>query len=133
MVFCHCEPWFLQFMTTFHNLLLKEKPVELQGWLSPFWKLEMSLMYVYVSMHGLLYLRKRNYLETQKSVIFGLQPCHFDHKTCRGSLNFILMTMAHALSQNTEINYSFSMEIRSVSSKPFALLKNQTPQITRLF
>ena len=114
-------------------LLLKEKPVELQGWLSPFWKLEMSLMYVYVSMHGLLYLRKRNYLETQKSVIFGLQPCHFDHKTCRGSLNFILMTMAHALSQNTEINYSFSMEIRSVSSKPFALLKNQTPQITRLF
>ena len=114
-------------------LLLKEKPVELQGWLSPFWKLEMSLMYVYVSMHGLLYLRKRNYLETQKSVIFGLQPCHFDQKTCRGSLNFILMTMAHALSQNTEINYSFSMEIRSVSSKPFALLKNQTPQITRLF
>ena len=114
-------------------LLLKEKPVELQGWLSPFWKLEMSLMYVYVSMHGLLYLRKRNYLETQKSVIFGLQPCHFDHKTCRGSLNFILMTMAHALSQNTEINYSFPMEIRSVSSKPFALLKNQTPQITRLF
>ena len=114
-------------------LLLKEKPVELQGWWSPFWKLEMSLMYVYVSMHGLLYLRKRNYLETQKSVIFGLQPCHFDHKTCRGSLNFILMTMAHALSQNTEINYSFSMEIRSVSSKPFALLKNQTPQITRLF
>lgn len=84
-------------------------------------------------MHGLLYLRKRNYLETQKSVIFGLQPCHFDQKTCRGSLNFILMTMAHALSQNTEINYSFSMEIRSVSSKPFALLKNQTPQITRLF
>lgn len=84
-------------------------------------------------MHGLLYLRKRNYLETQKSVIFGLQLCHFDHKTCRGSLNFILMTMAHALSQNTEINYSFSMEIRSVSSKPFALLKNQTPQITRLF
>ena len=114
-------------------LLLKEKPVELQGWLSPFWKLEMSLMYVYVSMHGLLYLRKINYLETQKSVIFGLQPCHFDQKTCRGSLNFILMTMAHALSQNTEINYSFSMEIRSVSSKPFALLKNQTPQITRLF
>ena len=114
-------------------LLLKEKPVELQGWWSPFWKLEMSLMYVYVSMHGLLYLRKRNYLETQKSVIFGLQPCHFDQKTCRGSLNFILMTMAHALSQNTEINYSFSMEIRSVSSKPFALLKNQTPQITRLF
>ena len=114
-------------------LLLKEKPVELQGWLSPFWKLEMSLMYVYVSMHGLLYLRKRNYLETQKSVIFRLQPCHFDQKTCRGSLNFILMTMAHALSQNTEINYSFSMEIRSVSSKPFALLKNQTPQITRLF
>ena len=114
-------------------LLLKEKPVELQGWLNPFWKLEMSLMYVYVSMHGLLYLRKRNYLETQKSVIFGLQPCHFDQKTCRGSLNFILMTMAHALSQNTEINYSFSMEIRSVSSKPFALLKNQTPQITRLF
>ena len=114
-------------------LLLKEKLVELQGWWSPFWKLEMSLMYVYVSMHGLLYLRKRNYLETQKSVIFGLQPCHFDQKTCTGSLNFILMTMAHALSQNTEINYSFSMEIRSVSSKPFALLKNQTPQITRLF
>lgn len=93
----------------------------------------MSLMYVYVSMHGLLYLRKRNYLEPQKSVIFGLQPCHFDHETCRGSLNFVLMTMAHALSQNTEINYSFPMEIRSVSSKPFALLKNQTPQITRFF
>ena len=133
MVFCHCEPWFLQFMTTFHNFALKGETSWATRVIKPILKTRNVLMYVYVSMHGLLYLRKRNYLETQKSVIFGLQPCHFDQKTCRGSLNFILMTMAHALSQNTEINYSFSMEIRSVSSKPFALLKNQTPQITRLF
>ena len=33
-------------MTTFRNLLLKQKPVELQGRLSPSGKIEMTMMYI---------------------------------------------------------------------------------------
>ena len=55
-------------MTTSTILLLKQKLVELEGWLHPFWKLEMSMMYI-----GPLYFHRyitALILEPQKSMIF---------------------------------------------------------------
>ena len=40
---------FSHFMTTFHNFTLKMETVQLKGWLSPFWDLEMydTCMHLY--------------------------------------------------------------------------------------
>ena len=71
---------FLHFMANFPNFVLKTRPRWVTGWLNPFRKLKMSIMYACMVFFLLTY---STYLELQKPLVFKLQLCPINHQTCR--------------------------------------------------
>ena len=106
--------YFYIFWLTSTTALLKENLLELQGWLSPFWKLEMSMMYVclfYFSWHTVI-------VKSLKS---------------EWRLNFNCVLLIIQLAEDIEILLSWTWEIPLSIQITFLLGKNisQHPE-TRL-
>ena len=123
---------FLNFITTFQLFDLKVEPVELKTYLSQFWELEMSMMYV--SMYG--------YSSSHKVIIWSLKNQWFwnidfywvllimklaeyleDLSLYHEPGGYVYPDNVHFLGkswlQHPEINLSFSMEIWTVSFNHF--------------
>ena len=82
---------FLHFITTF----------ELKRCLSPFWKVQMSMMYV--SVYGYFSWHKVNICTLKNKLFFELQLCPIDYETCRESWNLVLMNLGDTSTHTSHI------------------------------
>ena len=78
------------------------------------------------SMYGLVFLTCSTYLEPQELVIFKLQMCPINHKTCRAAWNLVVITLWNIFTHNSHFLVWLKKDVwRSIVERPFFNIKNQ--------